>query len=656
MRNRLSVIASGFRFWTAVIMLTLRFLGCLRNMVQPLCQTREESAKPALRSARVGRPSENRNRALPRRDSALRAINTRLARTTLAALALLTFAALPAAGQPSAADTMQAYRTVEGWIRAWDVPAEAQLLDPPETTAACVTLRLSGRVMGRATATTAGQSLWEAARRAWQEAASNLPVERDALRQENLRALAPQLMIDVQLAGPMTPITAGSLQEAAQNVSPGKQGVAVRAGERIEAVFPGFMLSTNMTPGDGLIAALGMLGLPPQDLAVLKRDAGLILYRFDVQHVAQAAPGEPPIFLTRGGRTVKTRQITPRTLRDFGDQLAANLVRRQWPGEEPFGLLGTYQPWLDEFEDAAPANAADQALAALALARWAQVSRNREDMHEASVAAAQWVLQKLADVGEGETSPNEDAVASSLMAMAYLTFLNPNQTAPNQGAPASAAPPQNGAANPPVVEAIRVNAVAMAARAHNNEGLAEDANNRIRALFQNTPPAQLPSLMPWLGWAELALLDDEERVPSAIALREFRDLVEEHQLSLLDVSSSGDEDLAGGIVFTSGGAALPTWQSIRPLIFLATMLGDERLTSPDERAAHLVRLLEGLRFVQQLTVDEAECHMFANPDRALGGVRLALWDQRQPVDSTALALLLVAESLESVEKMTGASR
>lgn len=579
-------------------------------------------------------------------------ISARCVQATLIACALLVIFVNSAPAQPAAADAMQAYRTVEEWIRAWDVPEEPQTLDPPETSGASVTLRLSGRVMGRATSMAEGVSLWEATRRAWQEAAAALPVERDALRQENLRALAPQLMIDVQLAGPLQPIVAQTLTDASLSVSPGRQGVAVRVGERVEAVFPGFMLSTNMTPGDGMIAALGLLGLAPQELETLKKESGLILYRFDVQHVAQRSAGAPPMFLTRGGRLVNTRDITPRSLREFGDQLAANLVSRQWPGEEPFGLLGTYLPWLDEYDEAAPANATDQALAAFALARWAEVSHNRPEMRDGSVAASRWVLNKLADVGEGETSPHENAAASSLMAMASLTLRRLESREPPPAAAMSIAPPEEDVVYAPPVEAIRANAVAMTASVQGHQGLASYAEGKVRKLFGSTAPAQLPTLMPWLGWADLLLHQDDSAIPSAIALREFRNLVEEHQLARTDVSATGDEDLVGGVVFTRADAAIPTWHTIRPLIFVATMLGDPRLTSTDERSRHFVRLLEGLRFVRQLTVDEATCHMFPNPDRALGGVRLALWDQRQPVDATALALLLVAETLDSVEKLT----
>lgn len=584
----------------------------------------------------------------------------RLLRATSPILASLAIAPLVGA-QPSASDTMQAYRTVNRWVRAWSVPQEPQRLDPPGATAASVTLRLAGRVMGRASsARNDEENLWRASRRAWQEATQRLPVERDALRRESLHALAPKIMIDVQLAGVMTPIVATSLRQAAFSVSPGRQGVAARVGDRVEAVFPDAMLSMNMTPAQGFSAALGALGMPPTvDLNDARRHDGLILYRFDAQHLAQPAPGEQPIFLTRGGRMISLASVTPRSIRAFGDRLATNLIGRQWPGAEPFGLMGTYDPWLDQYEKPVIAGPLEQALAALALARWSLTPGVEEPMRDASARQSHKILKQLEDVAPTEIAPSSDVAASSMLTLAYITIAQWDSR--DNPAPAKPAPPASSAPvsvarddppQPPPIAALRTYTHAMSATLYDNRELRALARGEIRDLFRATPPADLPALMPWLGWAELTLLTPGDAVPSAVALREFRDLVEAHQISAADAIATGDENFVGGIVFTKGGARpLPTWQSIRPLIFLATMLGDDRLTSPDERSAHLVHLLDGLRYVMQLAVDKADCHLCPNPERAIGGVRLALWDQREPVESTAMALLLVAETLDAVDRI-----
>jgi hypothetical protein len=79
------------------------------------------------------------------------------------------------------------------------------------------------------------------------------------------------------------------------------------------------------------------------------------------------------------------------------------------------------------------------------------------------------------------------------------------------------------------------------------------------------------------------------------------------------------------------------------------MLGDQRLTEDAEVPQETMRLLESLRFLRQLTADEAECHMYKDPAKALGGVRNSLFDQRMPPEATAMTLLAVCETIKSLE-------
>lgn len=676
MRNRLLVRTNGLSSRTTSIFSSSFFLSCCKKRRQPARQSGPATDNPLFQrvkdvsrsgSAPAGGPAGG---GVSRSRNARRLVATpAVSRWLWATVALALFPAVSTHAQPSAANTMTAYRTLSQWIGAWNVPAQAQSIDPPGTTAASVTLRLDGRIMGRASAVSDhGDALWQAAKDAWQKAAQALPVPRDALRQERLLALAPAIAIDLELAGALTPIDAATFTDAALSVSAGRQGVAARIGDRTAAVFPGFMLSTNMTPGSAMLAALGALDLTPDTLASLRKSSGLILYRFDVQRLAQPQAGRPPLFLTRGGRLVHTSDLTPASLRTFGDQLAANLVRRKWPGQAPLGLLGTYRPWSDQFEKPNAAKPLDQALAAFALARWAQLKQPDDPRRADLIATSRWILDQLADVAPEETSLQGDIPASSMQTLANQTLFSlthppaPTSTDPTKPTAdadgAATAPPGASSSGvqrrekvklPPAVRALRALAVAMTARGQRNSQLAMVARSSVRELFKETPPAMLASQMPWIGWAELTLLGPDDRIPSAIALRQFRQLVEEHQLNAVDVAASGDEDLAGGVVFTASATPLPTWNTIRPLIFLATMLGDERLTSPAERPAHLASILNGLRFVQQLTISDAQAHMLPNHDQAVGGVRMALWDQRQPIESTAMALLLVAETLDSVD-------
>ena len=161
-------------------------------------------------------------------------------------------------------------------------------------------------------------------------------------------------------------------------------------------------------------------------------------------------------------------------------------------------------------------------------------------------------------------------------------------------------------------------------------------------------PGQLVGVMPWLGWAEVSLAREGGPVPSAVALRQMRDLVYGFQLRSSDAGVE-DRDLVGGVVFTSGAVPLPTWQSVRPLAFMATMLGDARLTEDDEIGPEVVHLARGLRFLLQLSASETESHLYRKPQRAIGGVRAAVWDQSMPIEASALTLLTLLEAIKSLE-------
>jgi hypothetical protein len=213
-----------------------------------------------------------------------------------------------------------------------------------------------------------------------------------------------------------------------------------------------------------------------------------------------------------------------------------------------------------------------------------------------------------------------------------------------------------------VVEAVNV------AQGDKTTSVRATADQMVRRLFADTLPDQLVSQMPWLGWAELRLSDanvesskanlDPQKpnsdLPTAIALRHMRDQVWQHMLTEADCGPD-NSDLVGGIVFNKTKVLLPTWQSARPLAFIATMLADDRLTTPDEFNEELVRLLTALRFLRQLQADESTMWMYPNRDRALGGVRAAAWDQRMPIDASAMTLLAVCETLKSLEKRAAAA-
>ena len=95
--------------------------------------------------------------------------------------------------------------------------------------------------------------------------------------------------------------------------------------------------------------------------------------------------------------------------------------------------------------------------------------------------------------------------------------------------------------------------------------------------------------------------------------------------------------------------------ALRPAALLAAMLGDPALTrgtmARGEVVPQLIELSESLRFVAQLTADERLGHMYADPAGAIGGVRTSLWDQSMPLTASALGLLTLTDTLETLDSL-----
>lgn len=568
--------------------------------------------------------------------------------------------------RPSPNGTMAAYRELDAWVRAWSVPTEERKIDPPLTTGACVTLRLSGAVVGRATSMHEdGLDVWRAAREAVASAERALPVDRDALRAQRIADFAQMLTIDLQLAGPLAPLLGETHAAATAGVSPGIEGVAARVGERTRAVFPGTMLSMDFLPAQALMAASGELQLPPVELGELRSKHGAAVYRFESRQLVQPRAGHEPIFLFRGGRVVALNEVSGQGLRGFASRLADHLRSHEWPREnEPYGMTGDYVLTRDQYEPLlAPAR--EQAVAAFALAFYAATPGMEEKSVHFARRTASRILDRLTVVGEMEEDPLVDPASAAAWIIART------ELARLEGAPGGALEggfaltalarmlesfDENGgwtADLPAGARAMVAHALACAASAPDAPSeLRPRAEAATRSLLLQTDRSVLVSLMPWIGYAEYELAAGGAPIASEVTLREMRSVVWEYQVSDRDAGVDS-ADLAGGIVFTRSRNPLPTWTALRPLAFIARMLGDPRLTDADEFASELASLRRSLRFVMQLEASDAAMHMYRDEKRARGGVRPALWAQTASLDATSLSLLTVCETLRAVERRSG---
>lgn len=618
----------------------------------------------------------------------------------------------PAFEPPSPSACIDAFNLVSTWVRAWAVPereAGAPVSDPEGTYAVCVTLRLSGatgRLLSRSVVVVddanKGEVLRLATKAALIEAEPKLKLENDATRQARLLETAARVMVDVQIGGRQVPLAGETLDEIALRLNPGRDGVLARGvgdgaggaggapGAGAGAVFPASMLSMNVSPGKACEIAVGMLGLPPLPLKELREKSGLEVYRFASRQVAQTEPGGPAVILFRGGRVVPLQEMNGQGLRDFGsamsDHIRSHMFRGSGPDAVPLGLRGSYNPLTDTYSPPV-ATPREQAVAALALARWSRVGGVPAEGASKALETAREVLDQLTRVDPRETDPlasvtgaaawvladfeisrshpaDADSARSQRIAEFRTRALGVLRAAvsvngENEGADVGA----GGTAGQQVVwspgiAALERPLVACAlARSADSDSVRAVAQAVVRSLLREAPAGELVASMPWLGWAEMALVsaDPAAPVPSAEALRQMRALCWSRQVT--PEACADDPDMAGGIVFTSGASAgitagFPTWQSLRPLAFLATMLGDARLTGEEELQREVLSLVRTLRFARQLAVDQDVGHMMRDPSRALGGVRPALWDQTASLDATSMALLTVAEALTSADVRT----
>jgi hypothetical protein len=537
--------------------------------------------------------------------------------------------ALLASGVPTPASAMRAFNAVDSWVRALDVPKNEQPGAPSlfACTGASITLRLDGKIIGRGSAFTldgAAQKdvIARAARSAIAEAKSRMPGDRDALFAERARELAKSIIISLELAGTPVPIDLDDWSQAAIRINPGVDGVAIRFGERTEATFPSWMLCTQTEPAtamQGLISRLGTepgMGLLP--LADLKKKHGVVFYRVPVTHLAQTKPGASAQFLQRGGVVLESARIDRAELVRWGGLLRQR-IGSLFPAEgQPTSETQTL---------------AVTTVARAALIQWSQVVHDDSAIRLASVIDANARADRRTDL--------DHALANSVWIPGSIDDVRRDPT-PNSDALRTLVG-NDGEFRSDVPVALRSRVVL--ALALDEEFTRASAG--ARALYAASTPISLAGQMPWLGWASLRLAGPTGDIPSAIALREMRGTLWNAQLQIENLGT-GERDMAGGLRV---GSLLPSWHLAQPLAFLATMLRERRLTEASEAPRETARLLASLRFLRQLTVDENSAWMFERPGTAIGGVRASPWDQRMPLEATAMTLIAVCETIRSIDEL-----
>lgn len=543
---------------------------------------------------------------------------------------------------------LESLRTVRAWLDAWSVEGAAA----PPVAAASVTLLLGGELVARAKVIAPPGSdghgvLEEAAILAMAQAAERLRLTRDALYEERARAAGRSLHALVELGGVPVPMEVETFERAAALISPGVGGVGARMGAKQALVFPSAMLISSMDPSAALRSA-GAEALGEAEAALSEAPAmarrGVRFLAFECIAVAEVGEDRAAMILDRGGRVFEQRDVSSAMLRDLGARIADHAARPDADsGQSPAGLTQATLAYALARWSAVPGAGNEAQRTAWRRRAGAMVARAAPQLGEASpAAAALWMMAEAAVSGQEWVDPERASGLALARGSAGEVVVR-------------AIGASTGEAPAPLTAALLAWAGAHRAGVLGDGALLDRSDDLLRSAYARTPAGEWVGLLPWAGWAEHEIERAKRRlgrvqtaIPGATALRETRDLVWRHQIGASDVNP-GDRDLVGGIVFTRGRQALPTWQSLRPLAYLATMMGDAGLTPEAEFPGQVLRMLASLRFLRQLCADEHVMAWAGASGARPWGVRASLWTADQPPEATALALLTIGETLRSLE-------
>ncbi len=445
--------------------------------------------------------------------------------------------------------------------------------------------------------------------------------------------------------------------------APGFHGLLVLAtasqGAQPVAVWPATGLAINLSPRRQVMRVLSGAGKDALASASLGRPGGVPLYRFDTLHVVRPRAGMVPTVLVRGGELLPGRFVGQQMLAGMSERMARNLLNRFISGQR---VRGTYHPASDRF-DPELADEQEATLASLALMRYARASRRR--------GASNPLLTQFEEVAAGVVNRvtgrllvPDDLDEPVIAGLALLTMLDApaaafepalrDRLATLLSTPVAALDGDNAApVMPPASEALVAAALAGRYAQNRDVTLGGRVADALTALWERTDGGFDVFALPWALEAHLVasgsliadgLLDPAVAQARATGLATLLDQVE--RLQVIERPALGPADVMGGIVLRAapeGSPPAPTWHTAHVVRFLALALRDQQAVPVIRRPGAMVTASAAARFLGQLMIDEPNCFGIPNPGQALGGIRLALFDNTLGVAPTAVTLLAMTE-------------
>ena len=486
-----------------------------------------------------------------------------------------------------------------------------------------------------------------------------------------------RLSLEVEVAADPIPLVGINYEQVARSIEPGIDGLAVRRGPRWLYTMPGRAMSLEVAsdPARTFVGMASRLGVPMRDLPDLLPGEMPALYRVPVTRLVQPIDSREPVQVTRLSRQVVT---TPADGTDAGARAAADRVADWLCGHlhptttgmdvadgaavlENLGLRGDWIPSAGVHEPMA-ALPADQALAALALARYARTAAD-PDRAAAARTAARRILVALLRVAPVERDPLQDRNAIALGVMAVLELQNITADADlthardtlireflRDGTPAA----WMTADTTPRTRTAEIAAACSLLASGDTRLDATTLRTALDAAWRDIPRRDLVAELGWLLWSERALAS--ANVPASADARDHQELARSTRAALSraqiapEISNgavaedSFADDLMGGFRLAGPNTRGATAQSARPMLGLALMLDSPAMTPEGERfrAREMQRM--AVRFLRQLQVDDVTASSIPGSRRCLGALRSAPWEMRLSVAANSTALLALAES------------
>lgn len=581
-----------------------------------------------------------------------------------------------------------AHQLVELWAASGEVAGDEALPMPVEDLVGVrVTLRRDGITYGAGEAVRSdfeGSAdlvplLQQAAREAFARVAKRLgDAHRQALESGTDPAEVPQvepadvlatLQVDVQVGHGLEQVYLPGNRSAAAvfgSFAPDYHGLLMPGDAGPAVVWPATALARNIQPRSQLTQLLGDQGYAHNALARIGRRDGPALHRFHVLHVVRPEPAMPTMQLVRGQVILPPRPIGAATIGEIASRLADHLERRFVADGQ---VRGTYHPTSDQFD---PDIASDEDAA---LACYALIQRSRylasQGRPKAASALAERVLDTLLPLArrQVEAGPEMNAGAGALALMSLVDhpqagryqdlrqeltlrlFALRHSQGGFRTSSAEVAEPVTQA-----TQALILAALASRWDQTRDDNLAELLVEEQKRLWDGLVQRPDVAALPWalLAQRRSGGLEGENSFAAEIAVV-TQGLAEQQVTATPEM---GPADVVGGFQLGQSlpdGPPNPDWRTAPVLALVAGSLRESAVREGEDVLGWLMTAGRAARFLGQLMMDEPGCYYVRTSADSVGGLRLALYDNRLAVAPQAMGLLAMTEMQQALDELESES-